>query len=122
MGYTDAMAHTSMKQVRSSFEQSLAVAEQATWVPVPITRPEKGEGGKAFALVSEFPPAGDPPEAIDELGALNIPDGTPMPGEATIQKSFTKQWDDLGLQEVKFEHTQQEIRNHLMVELDYYHE
>ena len=69
MGYTDAMAHTSMKQVRSSFEQSLAVAEQATWVPVPITRPEKGEGGKAFELVSEYQPAGDQPEAIDELVA-----------------------------------------------------
>ena len=69
MGYTDAMAHTSMKQVRSSFEQSLAVAEQATWVPAPITRPEKGEGGKAFELVSEYQPAGDQPEAIDELVA-----------------------------------------------------
>ena len=69
MGYTDAMAHTSMKQVRSSFEQSLAVAEQATWVPVPITRPEKGEGGKAFELVSEYQPAGDQPEAIAELVA-----------------------------------------------------
>ena len=69
MGYTDAMAHTSMKQVRSSFEQSLAVAEQATWVPLPITRPEKGEGGKAFELVSEYQPAGDQPEAIDELVA-----------------------------------------------------
>ncbi|MCS5607372.1 MAG: excinuclease ABC subunit UvrB [Alphaproteobacteria bacterium] len=69
MGYTDAMAHTSMKQVRSSFEQSLAVAEQATWVPVPITRPEKGEGGKTFELVSEYQPAGDQPEAIAELVA-----------------------------------------------------
>ena len=69
MGYTDAMAHTSMKQVRSNFEQSLAVAEQATWVPVPITRPEKGEGGKAFELVSEYQPAGDQPEAIAELVA-----------------------------------------------------
>ncbi len=69
MGYTDAMAHTSMKQVRSKFEQSLAVAEQATWVPVPITRPEKGEGGKAFELVSEYQPAGDQPEAIAELVA-----------------------------------------------------
>ena len=69
MGYTDAMAHTSMKQVRSNFEQSLAVAEQATWVPVPITRPEKEEGGKAFELVSEYQPAGDQPEAIAELVA-----------------------------------------------------
>ncbi|MFP6726448.1 MAG: excinuclease ABC subunit UvrB [Alphaproteobacteria bacterium] len=58
-----------MKQVRSKFEQSLAVAEQATWVPVPITRPEKEEGGKAFELVSEYQPAGDQPEAIAELVA-----------------------------------------------------
>ena len=67
MGYTDAMAHTSMKQVRSNFEQSLAVAEQATWVPVPITRPEKGEGGKAFELVSEYQPAGDQPLGLVQL-------------------------------------------------------
>jgi len=69
MGYTDVMAHTSIKQVRSDFEKSLALAEQATWVPVPITRPEKGEGGKAFELVSEYQPAGDQPEAIAELVA-----------------------------------------------------
>ncbi len=69
MSYTDAMAHTSMKKVRSKFEQSLAAAEQATWVPVPIARPEKGEGGKAFELVSEYQPAGDQPEAIAELVA-----------------------------------------------------
>jgi len=69
MSYTDAMAHTSMKKVRSKFEQSLAAAEQASWVPVPIARPEKGEGGKAFELVSDYQPAGDQPEAIAELVA-----------------------------------------------------
>ncbi len=63
------MAHTSMKQIRGSFEQSLAEAEQATWVPAPIARPEKGEGGRAFELVSEYEPAGDQPEAIAELTA-----------------------------------------------------
>ena len=67
MGYTDGMTYTSIKQVRSNFEESLSLAEQATWVPVPITRPEKGEGGKAFELVSEYQPAGDQPEAIAEL-------------------------------------------------------
>ncbi|MFP6706924.1 MAG: excinuclease ABC subunit UvrB, partial [Alphaproteobacteria bacterium] len=63
------MAHTSMKQIRGSFEQSLANAEQATWVPAPIARPEKGEGGRAFELVSEYEPAGDQPVAIAELTA-----------------------------------------------------
>ncbi|MBT6431258.1 MAG: DEAD/DEAH box helicase family protein, partial [Rhodospirillaceae bacterium] len=63
------MAHTSMKQIRGSFEQSLAEAEQATWVPAPIARPEKAEGGRAFELVSEYEPAGDQPQAITELTA-----------------------------------------------------
>ena len=58
-----------MKQIRGSFEQSLAEAEQATWVPAPIERPEKGEGGHAFELVSEYEPAGDQPQAIAELVA-----------------------------------------------------
>ncbi len=63
------MAHTSMKQIRGSFEQSLAEAEQASWVPAPIARPEKAEGGRAFELVSEYEPAGDQPQAIAELTA-----------------------------------------------------
>ncbi|MDP6873889.1 MAG: excinuclease ABC subunit UvrB [Alphaproteobacteria bacterium] len=58
-----------MKQIRGSFEQFLAEAEQATWVPAPIARPEKGEGGQAFELVSEYEPAGDQPQAIAELVA-----------------------------------------------------
>ena len=58
-----------MKQITGSFEQSLAEAEQSTWVPAPIARPEKGEGGRAFELVSEYEPAGDQPQAINELVA-----------------------------------------------------
>ena len=58
-----------MKQIHGSFEQSLAEAERATWVPATITRPEKGEGGRAFELVSEYQPAGDQPQAIAELTA-----------------------------------------------------
>jgi excinuclease ABC subunit B len=58
-----------MKQIRGSFEQSLAEAERATWVPMTIARPEKGEGGRAFELVSEYLPAGDQPQAIAELTA-----------------------------------------------------
>ena len=46
------MPHTSMKQIHGSFEQSLAEAERATWVPATIARPEKGEGGRPFDLVS----------------------------------------------------------------------
>ncbi|MBL6953114.1 MAG: excinuclease ABC subunit UvrB [Alphaproteobacteria bacterium] len=58
-----------MQQIRGSFEQSLAEAERATWVPAAITRPAKGEGGRAFELVSEYLPAGDQPQAIAELTA-----------------------------------------------------
>ena len=58
-----------MKQIRGSFEQSLAEAEQATWVPAPIARLDKGEGGRPFELVSEYQPAGDQPQAIAELTA-----------------------------------------------------
>jgi excinuclease ABC subunit B len=58
-----------MKQITGSFEQSLAEAEQSTWVPAPIARPEKGDGGRAFELVSEYQPAGDQPQAIKELVA-----------------------------------------------------
>ena len=58
-----------MKQIHGSFEQSLAEAERATWVPATIARPEKGEGGRAFELVSEYAPAGDQPQAIAELTA-----------------------------------------------------
>ena len=58
-----------MKQIHRSFEQSLAEAERATWVPMTIERPEKDEGGRAFELVSEYEPAGDQLQAIAELTA-----------------------------------------------------
>ena len=58
-----------MKQIHGSFEKSLAEAERATWVPATIARPEKGEGGRPFDLVSEYEPAGDQPQAIAELTA-----------------------------------------------------
>jgi excinuclease ABC subunit B len=38
------------------------------FVPHRPPRPAKGEGGKAFGLVSDFAPAGDQPQAIAELG------------------------------------------------------
>ena len=63
------MPHTSLKESQAAFEQALTVAEQASWVPVPFERPEKGEGGQLFELVSDYTPAGDQPQAIAELTA-----------------------------------------------------
>ena len=63
------MPHTSLKETQAAFEHALSSAEKATWVPVPIDRPEKGEGGRRFELQSEYQPAGDQPQAIAELTA-----------------------------------------------------
>ena len=41
--------------------------EKRVWTPHRPPRPEKSEGGRAFELVSEYRPAGDQPQAIDEL-------------------------------------------------------
>ncbi len=40
-----------------------------TWVPHRPPRPEKSEGGVPLAIVSEFEPKGDQPQAIEELVA-----------------------------------------------------
>ncbi|HTU10841.1 MAG TPA: excinuclease ABC subunit UvrB [Allosphingosinicella sp.] len=40
-----------------------------TFVPHRPERPEKAEGGKAFRIVSDYAPAGDQPQAIEELVA-----------------------------------------------------
>jgi excinuclease ABC subunit B len=42
-------------------------AEITAFVPHRPERPEKSEGGKRFRLVSEYEPAGDQPQAIEEL-------------------------------------------------------
>ncbi len=41
--------------------------EKRVWTPHRPPRPEKSEGGRPFELVSEYEPAGDQPQAIDEL-------------------------------------------------------
>jgi excinuclease ABC subunit B len=43
--------------------------QDKTWMPHRPPRPEKSEGGVPLAIVSEFEPKGDQPEAIDELVA-----------------------------------------------------
>ena len=45
----------------------MSEAQLARFVPHRPDRPEKTEGGKAFELVTAFQPAGDQPQAIDEL-------------------------------------------------------
>ncbi len=48
-------------------EPGLQEGQHASFVPHRPARPEKTEGGKAFAFVSDFKPAGDQPAAIEEL-------------------------------------------------------
>src|SRR5262245_47370037 len=42
-------------------------AELTAFVPHRPARPEKSEGGRRFKLVADYQPAGDQPQAIDEL-------------------------------------------------------
>jgi len=63
------MPYTSMKAAEQAFANALAEAEQTSWIPATIDRPDKGEGGRAFKLVSEYEPRGDQPQAIAELTA-----------------------------------------------------
>ncbi len=44
-------------------------AEMTAFVPHRPQRPEKSEGGRRFKLVSGYEPAGDQPQAIEELVA-----------------------------------------------------
>jgi len=61
------MPYTSLKAAEQAFANALAEAEQTSWIPASIDRPDKGEGGRAFKLVSEYEPRGDQPQAIGEL-------------------------------------------------------
>ena len=63
------MAHTSLRETQQQFEAALQRAELAEWVPIRPDRPDKGEGGQRFGIVSEFEPRGDQPQAIAELNA-----------------------------------------------------
>ncbi|HEX5279810.1 MAG TPA: excinuclease ABC subunit UvrB [Micropepsaceae bacterium] len=53
----------------------LTGAELTAFVPHRPTRPEKSEGGRRFRLVSDYQPAGDQPQAIEELSGGLLGDG-----------------------------------------------
>src|SRR5438270_8937701 len=55
-----------LAEARAPFTQ-FSGAEITAFVPHRPARPEKSEGGKRFRLISEYQPAGDQPEAMDEL-------------------------------------------------------
>ena len=48
-------------------EPGLSESQLAAFIPHRAERPEKIEGGRPFKMVSEFEPAGDQPQAINEL-------------------------------------------------------
>ena len=48
-------------------EPGLSDAQLAEFIPHRAQRPEKIEGGRPFKMVSDFEPAGDQPQAIEEL-------------------------------------------------------
>ena len=48
-------------------EPGLSDSQLAEFIPHRAQRPEKIEGGRPFKMVSEFEPAGDQPQAIEEL-------------------------------------------------------
>src|SRR5438874_950957 len=55
-----------LAEARAPFPQ-FSGAEITAFVPHRPARPEKSEGGKRFRLYSEYQPAGDQPQAMDEL-------------------------------------------------------
>jgi len=61
------MAQISLKDAEGRFNRALNDAEQSVWVPMKPERPEKGQGGRKFRLVSDYRPNGDQPQAIVEL-------------------------------------------------------
>jgi excinuclease ABC subunit B len=48
-------------------EPGLSEAQLVEFIPHRANRPDKTEGGRAFKMVSEFDPAGDQPQAIEQL-------------------------------------------------------
>ena len=58
---------TGRKELAPVPEPGLSEAQLAAFIPTRTQRPEKTEGGRRFSFVSEFKPAGDQPQAIDEL-------------------------------------------------------
>jgi len=53
-------------EARANFDHFTG-AELTAFVPHRPARPEKSEGGRRFRLVSDYQPAGDQPQAIEEL-------------------------------------------------------
>jgi|TARA_B100000315_G_scaffold133227_1_gene122724 SAM-dependent methyltransferase/uncharacterized protein YbaR (Trm112 family) len=56
---------------------------------------------------------------INSLGPFKIPGNSPRPGEEYIQRSFTRQWDDLGFDDMKFGYSNEQLKNYHRVELDW---
>jgi len=85
------MPHTSLRETQQRFEAALERAELAHWVPVRPERPDKGEGGQRFRLVSEYEPRGDQPQAIAELneGLLKHERDQVLLGVTGSGKTFT---------------------------------
>jgi excinuclease ABC subunit B len=59
----------SVSDVSAAFIPDYDATMSALWVPHRPARPQKSEGGKRFELVSDYAPAGDQPQAIEELVA-----------------------------------------------------
>ena len=58
---------TGRKDLAPVPEPGMSEDQLAQFIPHRALRPEKTEGGKAFGFLSDFEPAGDQPQAIDEL-------------------------------------------------------
>ncbi|MBV8681758.1 MAG: excinuclease ABC subunit UvrB [Caulobacteraceae bacterium] len=56
-----------VSDISAAFVPDYDAAMSALWVPHRPARPQKTEGGKRFELVSDYAPAGDQPQAIQEL-------------------------------------------------------
>ncbi|HSZ53982.1 MAG TPA: excinuclease ABC subunit UvrB, partial [Caulobacteraceae bacterium] len=59
----------SVSDISAVFVPDYDAAMSALWAPHRPARPQKSEGGKRFELVSDYAPAGDQPQAIEELVA-----------------------------------------------------
>ncbi|MGI9438242.1 MAG: excinuclease ABC subunit UvrB [Parvibaculales bacterium] len=58
---------TGRKELAPVPEPGLSEAQLVEFIPHRANRPEKTEGGRAFKMQSDFDPAGDQPQAIEEL-------------------------------------------------------
>jgi excinuclease ABC subunit B len=58
-----------VSETSAAFVPDYDAAMSALWAPHRPARPQKSEGGKRFELVSDYAPAGDQPQAIEELVA-----------------------------------------------------